>query len=480
MPMKSTLYLRYSVFASVFLWFYIFSPPVFSQDTSKVIIGKICITGNKVTKERIILRELTFGKGDTVSWGKWGIMLEKSRQNLMNAALFNFVEIDTLRPNDSLAITDVQIKVTERWYTWPFPIFQFGDRNFNTWWKTKDFSRLDYGLFLQQFNFLGRKQTINLRLLYGYDENYSLIYDIPYINRRQTLGTGFAIGYARNHEVPYSTENDKLKFYKDENAYPKTDFFSWFQLSYRFGIYESLIMQLHYDKYHFSDSLIYKNNNYSLHNATDIEYFTFYLLFKADHRDYKPYPLNGYYFDYELTKNGLGIMKNEKTNVLFSKFTLRNFWKLGGRFYFASGLTAKVSSDNIQPYFLQRGLGYQRDFVRGYEYYVADGQNYFLGKFNFKYQLVRQQIYKLPFLKTEKFNRIPYAFYLNLFSDFAYVKSLRYENHDTFTNSLPDSWLNGNGLGIDFVTYYDKVIRLEYSVNKKGESGFFIHFMTSI
>jgi len=38
----------------------------------------------------------------------------------------------------------------------------------------------------------------------------------------------------------------------------------------------------------------------------------------------------------------------------------------------------------------------------------------------------------------------------------------------------------GFGAGIDFVTYYDKVLRVEYSINRMGEKGLFIHFMTSI
>jgi hypothetical protein len=45
---------------------------------------------------------------------------------------------------------------------------------------------------------------------------------------------------------------------------------------------------------------------------------------------------------------------------------------------------------------------------------------------------------------------------------------------------LPDSFLRGIGAGIDIVTYYDKVMRLEYSVNGWGESGIFIHFIAGI
>ena len=39
-----------------------------------------------------------------------------------------------------------------------------------------------------------------------------------------------------------------------------------------------------------------------------------------------------------------------------------------------------------------------------------------------------------------------------------------------------NEFLYGYGLGIDFVTYYDIVFRVEFSANKFGETGLFLHF----
>jgi len=47
-------------------------------------------------------------------------------------------------------------------------------------------------------------------------------------------------------------------------------------------------------------------------------------------------------------------------------------------------------------------------------------------------------------------------------------------------NPLNGKFLAGAGLGVDFVTYYDKVFRVEYTLNAEGESGFFLHFMAAI
>jgi hypothetical protein len=47
-------------------------------------------------------------------------------------------------------------------------------------------------------------------------------------------------------------------------------------------------------------------------------------------------------------------------------------------------------------------------------------------------------------------------------------------------NPLANQLLWGTGVGIDFVTYYDLVIRFEYTINKQGETGFFINLVAPI
>ena len=43
-------------------------------------------------------------------------------------------------------------------------------------------------------------------------------------------------------------------------------------------------------------------------------------------------------------------------------------------------------------------------------------------------------------------------------------------------NSLNNTFLRSQGMSLDIVTYYDKLIRLEYSRNHLKEWGLFIHF----
>ncbi len=437
-----------------------------------VIVSEINLKGNHKTKSKIIFRELEFKIGDTLLIENYSEIKKKSAQNLMNISLFNFVKInDTIIDYNKLI---VNVDVVERWYIWPIPVFDIADRNFNTWWKTKDFRRVNYGIDLMVYNFRGRNETLDFLFSLGYDEKYGIGYKIPYIDKKQMLGFSLKVEYSQNHEVAVNTVNDKVLFYKNNDKYPKFKVAFSTGIFYRPDINNTHTIELSYEKYKFSDTLLKLNPNYSTANHIDNHFLSFYYQFKSDHRDYKPYPLKGHYFDFEITKNGISLLKNELADYYIFKATFRKFWELQNRYYAAIGLSSAVS--NELPYFIQNGLGYGRDYLRGYEYYVINGQKYALLKTNLKYALVPQKVIKVDFVKTEKFNTIPYAFYVNLYSDFGYIENPQ----KSYNSSLINKILYSGGLGIDFVTYYDKVMRLDFSLNHNGEIGWFLHFMTSI
>ena len=126
-------------------------------------------------------------------------------------------------------------------------------------------------------------------------------------------------------------------------------------------------------------------------------------------------------------------------------------------------------------YSFQRGLGYD-DYVRGYEYYVIDGQNYGLYRANLKYLLLKSNLEKVPLIKNEKFGKFFYSLYLSTYLDLGYVRDQLYFGENPLANSL----MHGTGLGIDFMTYYDMVMRAEGSINKMREPGFYMSFKKAI
>ncbi len=473
-----------------FVCFFIFGHTGFAQVNSEyefesktlpgdlLVIDSIIFQGNKVTKERIITRELLFKNGDTLRTDQLSSVIEKSRENLLNTSLFNFVDIDTLQVHHKPDQLFIKVSMVERWYIWPFPIFELSDRNFNAWLDSKDFSRVSYGAFVTWENFRGRKETMKLRLRFGYNEQYDLFYKIPYINKKETLGIGLGAGMSFNHETSYRTEENKLVYYKNEDKYVKKESFAYVQFLYRKGIYNTQKFELSYIQHEFDDTLLVLNPHFSANNQDIVKFFSFYYEFRSDHRDFKAYPLEGYYFDAGLEKMGLGFFTESAVDVLQIMSTYRKYWQLYNRWYFAFGLNGKFSNQKRQPYFLTKGLGYGRDFVRSYEYYVVDGQNFALLKTNLKFAILPTKVFDIGFIPSEKFSKVHVAIYANLFTDIGY-------SDDPYSdpvnrNELDNSLLVGYGAGLDFVTYYDVVFRTEFSINRMGEYGFFLHFMAPI
>jgi outer membrane protein assembly factor BamA len=455
--------------------------PVFSfagmkEGDSLMIIRNLKFNGNKITHESILRREVVFTEGDTLSTSEVTERIAQSKLNLLNTSLFNFVTIDTVR-NRGTEVIDIHISVIERWYTWIGIIAELADRNLNTWWDTRDFTRINIGLRVSRNNFRGRMEQIKFACQVGPSQKLSMYYEMPYINHKKTMGLIFNAAYSRQHEVGYITENDKFLYLNTKDFLRQDLAFSVF-FRIRPNILQTHQFGFLYNKFSFADSLLILNPSYSFGNEKNFGYLSFVYQFKADHRDIHYYPLKGWYFDVIANHSGFGLLPGEAGGIWYLNPTFRFYQPLSQRFNFSAGLTAKISSNADQPYFYQRGLGYSRDFVRGYEYYVIDGKHYAMIKTNLKFAVMQPRTMQLDFIPSEKFSKLHYAVYLNIFADAGYVTGLK--QNEIYHNLLPDSLLSGIGAGIDIVTYYDKVMRLEYTVNRWEESGIFIHFIAGI
>ncbi|MFH1005782.1 MAG: POTRA domain-containing protein [Bacteroidota bacterium] len=436
-------------------------------------VNEINIIGNKITKRHIILRELSFHSGDTIEKIKLSELLIAAKQNLLNTSLFNFVTIDTLPAG--FQKVNVLINVEERWYTWPIPIFEVQERNFNTWWETKNFQRANYGFYLNRDNFRGRKEGLSFYTQFGYTQKYGLSYAIPYLTSTQTSGMGFSFSYSKNREVAYMTKNNLLIYFKNPNEYVREEFIGKSNYIYRNGIHNRHYIEGKFTQVIINDTLRNYTVDYFVNSKTEMKYFTLSYSYKSDYRDSKAYPLQRYFWEFETTKLGLGILKNEKLDITNFYFIIRDYEKLSDRFYLSGGMKIKFSLNKNQPYYVQKGLGWN-DYVRGYEYYVIDGQSYGTTKLGLKYEIIKPHIQQIPCFSIKKFNKFHYALYGGIFADAGYVD----DNMYSLYNPLANTFIYGAGVGIDYVTYYDIVVRMEYSINKKMEHGFFIHLNAGI
>ena len=226
----------------------------------------------------------------------------------------------------------------------------------------------------------------------------------------------------------------------------------------------------------FDEELIASFPKLTSNNNNSLNYFSLSYLFKFDYRDDPGYPLKGHYFDVLLKQNGLGILNSDAEHLSITT-EFRKYFEIFEPLYFAVGGVGFAASRQDIPYFFRYALGYHRNIVRGYEPYVIDAQQFIVLKSNFKWRVFQIKEKRLNILKTEKFDKVHLAVFLNAFADYGYARENFYMET---TNTLTNRNLIGYGLGIDFVTYYDKVLRIEYSFNHKNESGIYVHLIAPI
>lgn len=434
-------------------------------------VAEIQIEGNKVTKAAIILRELDFKRGDFLDSLSLNQRLEKNRNQVFNTSLFNDVTISAWVMNDSIQVT---IKVWEKWYIWPYPVLQFADRNFNIWWETKDFNRLYAGVRVHDYNFRGRGEKLKIHALFGYTNYFAVNYLVPYLDRKKRHGMHVHVGNIGNREAWYKTENNRLQFLYDPNQRAYKRFEASASYIFRPAIFSRHIMGLGFESVRVSDSILSPNNNpdFLVGGRSTMQSLIGFYTYIWDRRDIAYYPLKGHFIEANVLPR---IMLEERKAYVSLHLNMEKFWSLGKEFYGALGLRAKASFADFQPYSLFQSMGYKY-FVRGFEPYVVDGNHFVLLTGNLKYRIFSRNIH-IPYVTMGQFNKAPTSLFVGIHTDGGYVHSNQFLG---FGNDYSNRWLQGYGIGLDMATYYDRVIRLEYSINSMGLKGIYLHFTAPI
>ncbi|MEQ8323423.1 MAG: POTRA domain-containing protein [Vicingaceae bacterium] len=447
------------------------------EDQSKdslIVIRNIVLVGNKKTKSWVIERELTFARGDTILSKKLSESLERSKNNLRNTSLFTTNDFRfTINQH---GMVDVFIVVSERWYVWPQLIFQLAETNFNSWWENKDFSRINYGVRVNHKNFRGRNEEFNVLLQFGFTELISFSYSVPFFNRRKTLGLGVSASFGRNHEVNYNSDMNKRLFYKDATRVQQ-----WFskasaELRFRPKIFSRHTLGCVFNEVSISDTIKSLNANYLPAASNRQRFASISYNYTLDKRDNKVYALEGWFLKLAIYQYGLGIFRSE-IDQTWSEIETKKYLKLAPKFYLSGLLRGQGFFNKTQPYYLRQGLGYSdKTNVRSYELYVIDAQQFAIGKLQLRYNLKSSTPTELEFVPLKKFRKFYYNVYLGVFSDAAYALDEFGFPRNNFANELQ----YGSGISLDITSVYDMVFRAEYSINKFGEHGLFLHFVAPI
>lgn len=463
--------------------------------TPYVEITKIEITGNKRTKEKIIIRELDFKQGDSLAVGihksayavgkgqkrfsrtdssEVSLRLRYSRENIINTKLFLMVDLYLEEIEDDNY--KLKINVQERWYFWAFPILQLDYPNFNDWLRDPDLSNLTMGLFASHNNLWGLGHQASVKAYGGSSQGVALGYLVPWVGDGQKIGLLLGGGWRRSSVVEYGSLENERQMSFEEGSTQNFHFVS--TLKFRPSLYNYAKVRLTASNVSMTDSLYSLTLDESIAsylpaNLQNIYFMTLYMDYLYDSRNSHTYPLKGSYFKGFVEKQGLGIIGHDVDYFNYG-VDMHFYQEINDRWYVAEMFKLLTSSGENIPYYFKQNLTSGDDFIRGYDLYALRGDNMYYFRSNLKYNVIKPAVKKARKEKDKdsQFKNVPYAFYLNLIADVGYMRDNKYGQYNPYNNKMLYSW----GLGIDFVTYYDMVLRFEYVFTNIQSHGFFFGF----
>ena len=433
---------------------------------AQIRINKIQVEGNNRTKNYILLRELPYHVGDQINKDSLTVLNTLSQQQLFNTSLFLFVKVTPVYPliNDS-SIVDIQIQVKERWYFIPKPYFKWVDRNFNQWWneQNRSLDRVNYGITFSQKNATGNNDQLVLGFIRGYTQQNIIRYQLPFFDKKLKFGMGGGWQNYNQKEINYTTEKDKQVFAKTNDVVRKGHRAN-VNLTYRPNLFERHSLQFGYGKEELSDSGFLIQPNFLASHKKVMTYGDITLGYTKIAFDYNAYPTNGAGTELVLFQR---FSKGAPfTSIQFRKLKAHSFSKQNFIFIETNSQVKFLPNDN---YLDRRLMGYGNLQMNGLEYYVVDGNAATILKTAFHHSLGSITV-KNPL--TQKFlPEVKYDFWIRVFSNLGYVYSDRPSN----TNKLSNTLIRTAGIGLDVISIYDFVLKIDYSVNQLGDKGVYLH-----
>lgn len=443
------------------------STKIYGVDTNKVKIVGIQITGNRKTKGYIILREVPFAVGDSLWPNQTAVIFKQASTQVYNTNLFTDVKTTAVNINSHNIIINIAVK--EKWYIYPTPQFQLADRSYNEWIKTynADFNRVIYGVKFAHYNFSGRRDQLRIFLLNGYTRNYAFSYNAPYSNPNLTEGFAVAASFSQNREVGYKINfNNKLLNYKEDN-FIRNSFSVRGTYSKRNSFFKRTAISAVLNYLNVADTIVSSklNPNYFGANRSNQVFPDFVYAVSYSNTDNINYPRKGLIYGYGVAKRGFGFSGG--TNSLVFSGTYSKYIPHGKK-WFSNITTAGVLKLPFKQAFInQRAIGQGDLSLRGLEVYFIDGVAAAATKYTLTKQVAAFNI-KVPF-KIKAIPYVPFKIFAKGYTDVGYSY-----NTKEFATRLSNKFLYTGGVGIDILTFYDIVIKLEYSFNQIGEKGLFL------
>lgn len=447
-----------------------------------VLVKEVFLVGAKKTREWIVFQEMPFQKGDRIPVARLDELLEKAEQNIYNLNLFTEVKLNTDTLDGGLYVF---VNVKERWFFIGAPFVILEERNsFDVIQAllAGDLHRASYGLNFTWRNMTGHNETFYFFGQAGFSRQFGLDYQRPSLFRRQNIDLLLNLELSRNPEIIIGTENGKAHWQRMDSEPLQRSISGYAGLRKRFNPNTSLTLRLGYSEVEMNDSLPdfrlgQEPVRYLSGTNLRERYPTWMLFYVADYRDVRAYPLDGWKL--QLYARGTGPRSLGSTAFMKAGFSFSQFFPLGQRWNLGYGVQAVTTLGDALPFYEKSFLGlsygefpFMQTELRGYEPYTMGGTSLLLGKAELKYALIRRQTLHFDFMPIPSLQAFPVGMYLTGFWDNGWFTDRSPSRLDT---RFADQWLAGYGVGLNFITLYDFIFRVEYSVNRAGRGGLYLH-----
>jgi outer membrane protein assembly factor BamA len=443
-------------------------PPI---GTSEVTVNQIFIVGNEKTRRNVILREMDIAEGATYTWNQFNELVVGDQIKIYNLQLFTSVTVTPLFIAEDQV--ELLVSVKERWYVIPSIIFSLADRNFSEWWinQGRDLSRVNYGLKLSHNNVAGRNEKLRIAGQLGFTQAFDINYIKPYIDKEQLHGLSARFSFFTNRNIAIRSVNNKQVFYtNDREDVLRKSLNTSLTYTYRGSFYNFHYLTLGFSNTSIHEDVLTQNPNYFAQGDERMRFFYTEYSYKHDRRNNVAYATDGELLNVGITRYGL--FAHDDVNETEISLLANKYFPLDQKFHLVTGLSASSYLSPSQPYTLVRGIGYNPNFIRGFEVNVIEGQQAVVHKSSFRYELLNIAYDISSMMPIEEFSHFPIRAYLSANFDHGYVND---RNRLPENAQLTNTYLYGYGLGLDLVTFYDQVFRFEYSVNSLGTGNFFIN-----
>jgi outer membrane protein assembly factor BamA len=412
------------------------SDTLFYEGDYHIVIDSIYITGNETTEDFIILRELTFGIGDTLN----PHIASYNRERIYSLRIFNEVR---LKPYFSDGKNILKIEIEESWYIYPIPFITLRDR---------DWEKISYGISVSLLNFRGRNETLSGSAAFGYDPSLSFRYFNPNISYNQNLNFQINLGYSASTNK--SSEAEDLY----GSSFEQEIFTSRLQLGKRFGNYHWTYFKTGFD--YIETPFYIPGINASDGNIDKTLVVGASYVF--DTRDLTLYAAEGIYALLNFEFKGLGI---DGINYQVADLEFREYRKIIERFTAKWRMSVRHTAGETVPYYDYSYLGYS-ERIRGYfNNGESEGNDRFIGSVEINYPIIEEtriNLYWMPLLPNSLLSyRV--AVIAGLFGDTGTTRN----NGDPLAIK---SFNTGYGTGISFLLLPYFICRLEFAINDNGQT----------